>query len=186
MPLIGPVPEGVKGCLPEMRCALFGAAVQASKQKTNIATHQKMHKRLKIKSRAEARGSESAGLIDFRGRNKRAAHGDETIISDVMKCLAVLDTSLVMIDVIEYRNKLWLVPEWLDSSDGRWCTPQRMIYVGNLRQCHLRVVGIEATDFALDQTLTKDVLNGSRSTRNAAQYQVIDLPALRVRKPQLH
>lgn len=145
-----------------------------------------MQKKLKIKSRAEAQGSERAGLIDFLKRNKRAADGDEIIICHIMKCLAVLDTSLVMIDVIEYRNKLWLVPEWLDSSDGRWCTPQRMIYVGNLRQCQLRIVGIEATDFALDQTLTVDVLNGTRSTQNAAQYQVIELPALRVRKPHLH
>jgi hypothetical protein len=152
----------------------------------NQHRYTEMSKKLRIKSRAEARGSESAGLIDFLGRDRRAAHGDETIIADVMKCLAVLDASLVMIDVIEYRNKLWLVPEWLDSSDGRWCTPQRMIYVGNLRQCHLRVGGIEAADFALDQTLTADVLNGTSSTRNAAQYQVIDLPALRVRKPQLH
>jgi hypothetical protein len=184
MRFIGLVPEGQKFFAPNCGALHSVPRVQASKQETN--KHQKIHKKLKIKSRADAPGSESAGLIDFLGRNKRAIHGNETIISDVMKCLAVLDTSLVMIDVIEYRNKLWLVPEWLDSSDGRWCTPQRMIYVGNLRQCHLRVVGIEATNFALDQTLTEDVLNGTRSTRNAAQYQVVDLPALRVRKPQLY
>jgi hypothetical protein len=184
MPLTGLVPEGERAFCPKCE-ALHSVPVAGLKAK-NQHRCTEMHKKLRIKSRAEGRGSESAGLIDFRGRDKRAAHGDETIISDVMKCLAVLDASLVMIDVIEYRNKLWLVPEWLDSLDGRWCTPQRMIYVGNLRQRHLRVVGIEAADFALDHTLTADVLNGTRSTRNAAQYQVIDLPALRVRKPQLH
>jgi hypothetical protein len=164
---------------------LYSVPVAEFKAK-NQYRYKEMYKKIKIKSRAEARDGESAGLIDFLATDKTAAHGDERIISDVMKCLAVLEASLVMIDVIEYRNKLWLVPEWLDSSDGRWCTPQRMIYFGNLRQCHLRVAGIEAADFVLDQTLTADVLNGTRSTRNAAQYQVIDLPALRVRKPQLH
>jgi hypothetical protein len=123
------------------------------------------------------RGSKRPDLIE-------AAREDPIIGPDVFRCLAVVDTSLIIIDVIQYQNKLWLVPEWLDSPDGQWCTPRRMIYAGKLRQCRLRVVGTEATDFALDQTLTEHVLNGN--TRNAAQYQVVDLPALRVRKPQLH
>ena len=47
-------------------------------------------------------------------------------------------------------------------------------------------MGAEAADFALDETLSEDVLNGNRGIRKASQHLIIDLPALRVRKPQLH
>jgi hypothetical protein len=109
---------------------------------------------------------------------------DEIITSSVMKCLAVVETSLVIIDVIEYRNKLWLVPEWLDSPDGLWCAPRRIIYAGQLR--HLRAIGAEGANFALDRTLTDDVLNGISSNLARSNFQIIDLPLLRIRKPRLH
>jgi hypothetical protein len=113
-----------------------------------------------------------------------AIHREQIITSDVLRCLAVVDTSLVIIDVIQYRNKFWLVPEWLDSPDGLWCRPRRMIYAGKLRHYNLRAMGAEAADFALDKTLSEDVLNGRSS--KASEHQIIDLPALRVFRPQLH
>jgi hypothetical protein len=131
------------------------------------------------------RTNESAGAIDCLEWHGTAIPEVEIIFRGVMKCLAVVDTSLVVIDVIEYRNKLWLVPEWLDSSDDRWCAPRRIIYAGKLRRCHF-TAAVTGTDFALDETLTEDVLDCTRTSPNAAKYQIIDLPALRVRKLQLH
>jgi hypothetical protein len=103
-----------------------------------------------------------------------------------LKCLALVDSSLVIIDVIQYRNRFWLVPEWLDLPDGLWCRPRRMIYAGKLRHYNFSAIGAEAVDFALDKTLSEDVLNGKSTIRKASEHQIIDLPALRVRKPQLH
>jgi hypothetical protein len=42
--------------------------------------------------------------------------GDQIINSEVLK-------RLVVVDLIQYRQKFWLVPEWIDSSDGQWCAP---------------------------------------------------------------
>lgn len=61
-----------------------------------------------------------------------------------------------------------------------------MIYAGKLRHYNLRAIGAEAADFALDETLSEDVLYGRSSIRKASEYQIIDLPTLRVRKPQSH
>ena len=124
--------------------------------------------------------------IDFFKCAETVTHGEQIIASDVLKCLAVVDTSLVLIDVIQYQDIFWLVPEWVDSPDGGWCRPRRIIYAGKLRHYNFRAMGAEAADFALDETLSEDVLNGNRGIRKASQHLIIDLPALRVRKPQLH
>ncbi len=131
-------------------------------------------------------GGPSARPIYFTGWRETAMHRDPIIISDVWKCLAVIDTSLVLIDVIQYQNKFWLVPEWLDSPDGQWSRPRRIISVKKLQRYDLKAIGTEAADFALDETLAEDVLTGACSSGKASKYQIIDLPALRFRKPQLH
>jgi hypothetical protein len=140
----------------------------------------------KPKLRFGMRCKKRTASINFFRCGETAIHGDQIITSNVLKCLAVVDTSLVIIDVIEFRDKFWLVPEWLDLPDGLWCRPRRMIYAGKLRHYNFGAMGAEAADFALDETLSKDVLNGRSSIRKASERQIIDLPALRVRKPQFH
>jgi hypothetical protein len=108
--------------------------------------------------------------------------GDQIINSDVLKCLVVVDRSLVMIDVIQYQKKFWLVPEWLDSADGQWCTPRRIICADRLRHYDPRAIGTEAADFALDETLTEDLLNGTSISGKTSKYQIINAPGCRVRK----
>ncbi len=58
----------------------------------------------KIKLPPGVRGTESAATIDFLGQCETALRRDQIITSGVLKCLVVVDTSLVMIDVIEYQN----------------------------------------------------------------------------------
>ena len=145
-----------------------------------------MLEKSKPKLRVGMRCKKRNALISCLSCGETAIFGEQIITSNVLKCLAVVDASLVLIDVIQYRNRFWHVPEWLDLSDGPWSRPRRMIYAGKLRHYSFRAMGAEAADFALDETLSKDVLNGRRGIRKASQHLIIDLPALRVRKPQLH
>jgi hypothetical protein len=140
----------------------------------------------KSKLRVGMRCKKRNALINYFRCGESAIRGEQIITSNVLKCLALVDSSLVIIDVIQYRNRFWLVPEWLDLPDGLWCRPRRMIYAGKLRHYNFSAIGAEAVDFALDKTLSEDVLNGKSSIRKASEHQIIDLPALRVRKPQLH
>jgi hypothetical protein len=61
-----------------------------------------------------------------------------------------------------------------------------MIYAGKLRHYNFKAMEAEAADFALDETLSEDVLNSRSSIRKASKHHIIDFPALRVRKPQPH
>jgi hypothetical protein len=143
-----------------------------------------MLEKSKPKSRVGMRCKKRNALINYLRCDETAICGDQIITSNVLKCLAVVNSSLVIVDVIQYRNRFWLVPEWLDLPDGLWCRPRRMIYAGKLRQYKFRAIGAEAADFALDETLSEDVLHGRSSIRKASEHQIIDLPALRVRKSQ--
>jgi hypothetical protein len=145
-----------------------------------------MREKSKPKSRLGMRCKTRNTLITYLRCDETAICGEQIITSNVLKCLAVVDTSLVIIDVIQYRNRFWLVPEWLDLPDGLWCRPRRMIYAGKLRHYNFRAIVAEAADFALDETLSWDVLNGRSSILKASEYQIMDLPALRVRKPHPH
>ena len=145
-----------------------------------------MLEKSKPKLRVGMRCKKRNALINYLRSGETAMYGEQIITSNVLKCLAVVDTSLVIIDVIQYRNRFWLVPEWLDLPDGLWCRPRRMIYAGKLRHYNFRAIGAEAADFALDETLSEDVLHGRSIMRKASEHQIIDLPALRVRKPRPH
>ena len=145
-----------------------------------------MLEKSKPKLRVGMRCKKRNALISCLSSGETAIFGEQIITSNVLKCLAVVDTSLVIIDVIQYRNRFWLVPEWFDLPDGLWCRPRRMIYAGKLRRYNFRAIGAEAADFALDETLSEGVLNGRTSIRKASEHQIMDLPALRVRKPQPH
>jgi hypothetical protein len=107
---------------------------------------------------------------------------DQIIISEVLKCLVVVDSSLAIIDVIQYRNKFWLVPEWIDSSDGQWCIPRRIIWAKKLLRYDLRASGLEAVDFTLDETLSEDLLKGTSISGNTSKYQIVNAPGCRIRK----
>jgi hypothetical protein len=145
-----------------------------------------MLEKSKPKSRVGMRCKKRNALINYLRCGETAICEEKIITSNVLKCLAVVDTSLVIIDVIQYRNRFWLVPEWLDLPDGLWCRPRRMIYAGKLRHYNFKAMEAEAADFALDETLSEDVLNSRSCIRKASKHHIIDFPALRVRKPQPH
>jgi hypothetical protein len=108
---------------------------------------------------------------------------DQIIHSDVSKCLVVVDTSLTIIDVIQYRKKFWLVPEWIDSSDCQWCTPRRIIWAEKLRRYDLRAIGTEAADFTLDETLSEDLLKYEHQRED---IEVSDYKRTRMPNSQKH
>jgi hypothetical protein len=208
LPLTGPVPEGVKFFCPTCGALYSATRTQAGKNETNTAKcvvclrfmdqsdssalpeyklilRPEMLEKSKPKLRVGMRCKKRNAFINDLRCGETAICGEQIITSNVLKCLAVVDTSLVIIDVIQYRDKFWLVPEWLDS-DGLWCRPRRMVYAGKLRHYNFRGLGAEAADFALDETLSEDVLNCRSGIPKGLEHQIIDLPALRVRKPQPH
>jgi hypothetical protein len=63
-----------------------------------------MLERLKFKSRVGMRCKKRSALVDYLRRGETAICGEQIIASNVLKCLAVVDTSLVIIDVIEIQE----------------------------------------------------------------------------------
>lgn len=77
-------------------------------------------------------------------------------------------------DVLQLGSELWIVPEWIESPDGRWRTPARAIRMDVL--AHQRS-GAHGADLTLNETLPRSVLDGHTSYAEGKQYQVIEGPS---------
>jgi hypothetical protein len=88
-------------------------------------------------------------------------------------------TSLARCDGIEHEGRDWLVPFWLDTTDGEWSTPERIIPLD-----HLPLV--QKSDFAwaryvVGAAIPKALMSGPISPLLADRYGVILRPPVRIR-----
>lgn len=107
--------------------------------------------------------------------------GDATIF----KVFVSDGTSIFDLPAIEHQGKLWLVPQWLESTDGVWIRPALIISTENLHVQDLRGKG-HAADFAVNAPIPKAVLEGRVRSPEAAGYVMVERPELRFRKPSIH
>ncbi len=82
-------------------------------------------------------------------------------------------------DTIEYINKFWLVPAWLESPYLAYKMPDRIICLENLPH---QKSNLPETDFVLNNPIPKDVLDGKIIPELKDKYVVIIRPDIKISK----
>lgn len=94
------------------------------------------------------------------------------------------DPAYVLIDTIEYKNKFWLVPNWIESPREGWKRPEQIICLEPLP--HKRVLpedGIPA-DFVLLYKLPIAALDDQSLIPGAFDGVVINSPDIQIPIPK--
>ena len=79
--------------------------------------------------------------------------------------------SILLIDVLQTSDGLWLVPEWRESKEQGLQTPARAIRLDRLQ--HQRV-GISGADITVNQDIPKEILEGRSTSAGGVDYEVVD------------
>ena len=79
--------------------------------------------------------------------------------------------SVLLIDVLQTDNGLWLVPEWLESKGEKLQTPARAIRLDRLQH---QKIGVGGADLVVNQDIPKDILEGRVTSAGGVQYEVVD------------
>jgi len=80
-------------------------------------------------------------------------------------------------DTIEYDNKLWLVPTWLDSQSQGFAMPERIIRLDSLRP-HPQIVGGKLS-YLLQHSIPRRVLEGKCLPEDKL-YEILEAPYILV------
>ncbi|QNP40210.1 hypothetical protein [Lysobacter solisilvae (ex Woo and Kim 2020)] len=78
---------------------------------------------------------------------------------------------LLLIDVLQTKDGLWLVPEWLESKVDKRQTPARAIRLDRLQH---QMVAIDGADLVVNQDIPRDVLEGRSTSAGGLHYEVVD------------
>jgi len=86
-------------------------------------------------------------------------------------------------DVIDHNGHLWLVSRWLESTDKRWISPERIILLDNLSP--QRMEDGHPADFLVSVELHKRVFDGEAPPDGEIAYEIQDLPEIVFDNPEL-
>ena len=84
------------------------------------------------------------------------------------------------VDTIEHDNKLWLVPEWIDTQDGRWTKPVRIICLSALP--HQQSSPNSGADYDLMCPMTKDILSGQIPKETTLDLVIVENPNIEIQR----
>lgn len=79
--------------------------------------------------------------------------------------------SILLIDVLQADDGMWLVPEWLESKEDKLQTPARAIRLDRLQH---QMVGVGGADIVVNQDIPRDVLEGRATSADGVHYEVVD------------
>jgi hypothetical protein len=82
-----------------------------------------------------------------------------------------------LMDVIEYRNEFWLVPEWLDNQVQKSTKPLRIVSLRTIP--HQRLPG-QIPEFVVNDPVPKYVFDGRIPPEQAGKYVVVEDPDIRI------
>jgi hypothetical protein len=80
-------------------------------------------------------------------------------------------------DTIEYENKFWIVPTWLEAPSEGWKTPERIVCLNSLPH---QKSSFGDADFLVNNPIPKDILYGQIPTQLKDKYVVIMHPDIKV------
>ena len=78
-------------------------------------------------------------------------------------------------DVIRYKGKRWIVPQWLENPSEGWKTPERIVCLDNLQHQKLPR-GDARGDFAVNVPIPRSVLFGPDLPAANSGYVVVRRP----------
>ena len=96
----------------------------------------------------------------------------------IFSARVAVDGALMNVDAIEWDGKLWLAPNWLDTPDGKWTMPTRIIRFDTLAHSDLR--GKSAIDFVLQDSMPKELFGDRTPQPPIAGFEYLELPNIRV------
>lgn len=98
----------------------------------------------------------------------------------IFKTLVSFEDGIFSCDTIEYKGKLWLVPEWLDGEPKKgYSKPVRIICMSSLEQSD----SFEENDYVLKDPIPKAVLDGHVPQGLENKYVVKENPPIIVYTP---
>ena len=103
----------------------------------------------------------------------------------IMKTLVTLidldaQGQMLDVDTIEHEGKLWLVPEWIDTLDGKWTKPTRIICLAGLPvEKGTPQTGV---DYVLQFPMTKAILNGQAPTESSHAFVFVEDPPIEIHR----
>jgi hypothetical protein len=80
-----------------------------------------------------------------------------------------------MVDVIQYEERFWLVPEWLDNHAEKISMPVRIISFDQV--AHHRMKGTNP-EFVVECPIPKSVFEDRLSSEEAKQYEIVERPPI--------
>ena len=83
------------------------------------------------------------------------------------------DSSIYSVDTIEYEEKLWLVPSWLEAIGKSQKKPERIICLTYLGFQKTKFQGF---DYLLNNPMPKDVLFGQIPSKLKNEYTILMSP----------
>lgn len=93
-------------------------------------------------------------------------------MSTLSSAIVAVGPSMHTFHVMEHDGKKWLVPGWIDSPDGQWTRPERLILMDVLPYAAL---GGRA-DYVVNQILPRELVVGPLDAEVEAPYVVVYLP----------
>jgi len=93
----------------------------------------------------------------------------------ILKTFVILGSEIHITDTIEHEGKLWLVPIWLDTPDGKWTMPARIIRLDTL--AHQKMSG--QADFVLSGPMPKELFADQTPKTPIPGFEYHELPAIR-------
>src|SRR4030042_3567666 len=79
-------------------------------------------------------------------------------------------------DTIEFENKLWLVPEWLENATTGKMQPLRIIRLDCLP--HQKIQNSTPADFVLNTPIPKCVFGGEIPPQTTLNFQIVESPEI--------
>lgn len=102
-------------------------------------------------------------------------------MTEIVKTLVQYDDApgvLEVMDTITFQGELWLVTEWLSDLAKGFEAPRRIICLSRLP--HIPAHQVDGVQFVLLGSLSRIAVSGPARLANAAGFEVIDMPAIRV------
>lgn len=90
------------------------------------------------------------------------------------------DGSFGTCDAIEYNKRIWLVPQWLESSTQAATRPRRLIPLDIFEHQKLSPSNAYGADYSLRDPMPKQIFGEKISEQLATLFQVVELPDIEI------
>ena len=99
---------------------------------------------------------------------------------EILKVFVANDAEgkIFICDAICYEEKLWLVPEWSGSKDGKYQSPTRIIRFDNLP--HEKAGPGYPAEYILNNPLPRALLDCRSRPPKDPLYEVVEYPDIRI------